>query len=185
MRNVFIVLSILLIPLTGVAQKGDSAERFEITPDGFTEHVIREYPGKTDSELYNGVLRWAAYTIANDESARKSDVKDQYLVYRTFVPQGISLENKGETLTWDVLFDVAFRFQNQKIRYDITIVEISSPKAPTFAYKGGPMQWSFFDENGNPKENTRKAREQINNIANDFIRGVSAYINSPRNEDSH
>lgn len=184
MKKLIFVATLLLIPVYGSAQANDTAERFEINPEGYTEHVIREYPGKTDSELYNAVLRWAAYAIANDEDARKSNVNNEYLVYRTFIPQGLQIEDNGRTYKWDVLFDVAFRFRNQEIRYDVTIVEISSPDAPTFSYMGGPAEWSFFDLNGNPKEATADARKQINDMANDFIRGVSSYVNSPREEDN-
>lgn len=184
MKNLQILLILLVLPLQLLAQEQTKQEsdHFEISPDGFENYVVREYPGKTDSELFMAVKRWAEYTIADTKEAMKKHITNQYLQYRTFIPQGIKLKNDGKIYTWDVLMDVAFRFENQKIRYDVKIMEVSSPEAPTFALNGGPMEWSFFDMQGNPRKVTAPAREQINNIANDFIRGVSAYVNRGEKE---
>ncbi|MFD1095749.1 hypothetical protein [Salegentibacter chungangensis] len=183
MKKLGFLLCILLVPFQLLAQEKMEAEKFQLSPEGFENYVVREYPGKTDSELFMAVKRWAEQAIANSKEAMKKHHTNQYLQYRVFVPQGIVLENDDEVYKWDVLFDVSFTFKDQHIRYDVKLMEVSSPDAPTFALNGSETQWSFFDLEGNPRKVTAEARKQVNNMANDFIRGVSSYVNMNAAED--
>ena len=154
-----------------------TAKKFTLSPAGFEDSVIREYPGKTDAELFFAAKMWAEFTISNPQEARTREIKNQYLEYQVFVPQSFSITDDGSTYTWDAMFDVAFRFENQKIRYDVEIVEISSPGAPAFSIVGGPKQWAFYSTNNKPYPLTSDARKILEDIVNDFIRGVSSYVN--------
>ncbi|MDT0689887.1 hypothetical protein RM549_08825 [Salegentibacter sp. F188] len=167
----------ILIPFISVSQSTNTADKFSITPEGFTQSVVREYTGKTDSDLYESIILWAKYTIDNYESAIVRDVSNEYIEFRMFVPQGIALEEDGEVYKWDVMMEVGFRLRDQEIRYDIGLVEVSSPDAPTFALEGAPNEWSFFDNDGQTRSLNEKSQEQINLIANNVIRSVSAYVN--------
>lgn len=172
-----IVFNILLIFMS-VSLFGQKVEdKFTLTPAGFNNSVIKEYPGKADSELYLSTKLWAERTIENTETAKTRDISDQYLEYRVFVPQAFSITDDGSTYTWDAMFDLAFRFANEKIRYDVEIVELSSSEAPTFALVGGPKQWAFYSLDKKPYPLTSDARKTMEEIVNDFIRGVSAFVN--------
>ena len=177
MKSLLAGLILLLVPSISVAQITNTADKFTITPDGFTQSVIREYPGKTGSFLYESILLWAKYTIDNYESAIVRSVPHEYLEFRMFVPQGIALKDDGEIFEWDVMMDVGFRIRDEEIRYDIGLVEVSSPEAPTFAFEAAPTEWSFFDSDGKTRSFNKKSQKQINEIANNIIRSVSAYVN--------
>ncbi|MDT0686501.1 hypothetical protein [Autumnicola psychrophila] len=177
MKSSIAGLILLLIPFISVSQITNTTDKFSITPEGFTQSVIREYSGKTDSDLHESIFLWAKYTIDNYEEALVRDVPYEYLEFRMFVPQGIVLEDNGEIYQWDVIMDVGFRLRDQEIRYDIGLVEVSSPDAPTFALEGDPTEWSFFDNDGKTRSFNKEAQEQINSIANNIIRSVSAYVN--------
>ncbi|MDT0678066.1 hypothetical protein [Autumnicola musiva] len=177
MRTDVIAILLLALPLGMMAQVTNTAEKFKVTPDGFTQSVIRDYPEKPDDDLYQSVIMWAKFTIDNYESAITRDIANQYLEFRMFVPQGIVLKDDGDVYEWDVMMDVSFRFKDEKIRFDVGLVEVSSPEAPTFAFVGPPNKWSFFDDDGETREFNRKSQEQINSIANNVIRSVSAYVN--------
>lgn len=170
-----IALICLLFPAIISAQK--IAEKFTLSPAGFEDSVIRDYPGKTDAELYFSTKMWAEYTVSNPTEAKTRDIKNQYLEYKVFVPQAFSIENKGKVLTWDAMFDVAFRFKDESIRFDVEMVEVSSPDASTFQIVGGMKDWAFYSENNEPYPLTSDARKTMESIVNDFIRGVSAYVN--------
>lgn len=176
MKSLLAGFIFLLIPIVSVSQT-NTAEKFSITPDGFAQSVVREYTGETDSDLYESILLWAKYTIDNYEEAIVRNVPYEYIEFRMFVPQGIALEDDGETYQWDVMMDVAFRLRDQEIRYDLGLVEVSSPDAPTFALEGAPTEWSFFDNDGKSRSFNEKSQKQINEIANNIIRSVSAYVN--------
>ncbi|MDT0650173.1 hypothetical protein [Autumnicola edwardsiae] len=177
MKSLLAGLLLVLIPFVSVSQNSGSADKFSITPEGFTQSVIREYPGKTDSALYESIILWAKYTIDNYEEAIVRNVPYEYLEFRMFVPQGIALKDNGETYQWDVMMEIGFRLRDQEIRYDIGLVEVSSPDAPPFAFEGAPNEWSFFDNDGKTRSFNKKSQEQINMIANNVIRSVSAYVN--------
>lgn len=164
-----------LLPFLLSAQK--IADKFTLSPAGFEDSVIREYPGKTDSELFLATKRWADNIISNPQDAISREVEDQYLEYKVFVPQAFSIKEKGQIFTWDAMFDVAFRYKDQNIRYDVEIVELSSPDAPTFQIVGGLNDWAFYAKNNQPYPLTSDARKIMEDIVNDFIRGVSAYVN--------
>ena len=170
-----ITILLLLFPVLLSAQK--TADKFTLSPAGFEDSVIREYPGKTDSELFLATKRWANNIISNPTEAISREVDNQYLEYKVFVPQAFSIENKGETYTWDAMFDVAFRYRDENIRFDVEIVEVSSPDAPSFQIVGGMNDWAFFAMNNEPYPLTTDARKILEETVYDFIRGVSAYVN--------
>lgn len=166
---------IFIFPVLLSAQ--ETAERFELGPEGFGQVVEMEYPGKTDTEIFEAVERWAEYMIANNEEALQEELNERYLQYRAFFPQGLRTSNDDTTIEWDVLLDIEFSITDQEIIYEIDIVEISSPEAGAFALEGDNTQWSFYDLQGQPREETKKAWEELNDIANNIIRGVSAFVN--------
>jgi len=170
-----IVIICLLLPFFMNGQK--IADKFTLSAAGFEDSVIREYPGKTDSELFLATKRWADNIISNPRDAMSREVEDQYLEYKVFVPQAFTIEDDGNSFTWDAMFDLAFRYRDENIRYDIEIVELSSPDAPTFQIVGGMDDWAFYAENNQPYPLTSDARKIMEEIVNDFIRGVSAYVN--------
>jgi len=175
MKNIVYILLFCFIGFNANSQK--IADKFTLSPAGFEDSVIREYPGKTDSRLYMAARRWAENIISNTNEAKSRDIEDEYLEYKVFVPQAFSITDNGDTYTWDAMFDLAFRFQDQKIRYDVEIVELSSPDAPTFQIVGGRNDWAFYAENNQPYPLTSDARKIMEETVNDFIRGVSAYVN--------
>ncbi|MCM8570834.1 hypothetical protein NE848_15665 [Gramella jeungdoensis] len=176
MRILILKICIFLFVLPLFSQK--TADKFTLSPAGFEDSVIREYPGKTDSELFLAAKMWAEFTVDNPQEARTREINDQYLEYRVFVPQAFSIVDDGDEYTWDAMFDVAFRFENQKIRYDVEIVEITSPDAPAFQIVGGLKDWAFYSSiNGEAYPLTQDAKKTMEDIVNDFIRGVSSYVN--------
>lgn len=172
-----LAISILTFLFTLNLYSQKTAEKFTLSSAGFEDSVIREYPGKTDSELFLATKRWADNIISNAQDAQTREVNDQYLEYKAFVPQAFTIKDNGNSYTWDAMFDVAFRFTNEKIRYDVEIVEVSSPDAPTFQIIGGLNDWAFYSLNGEPYPLTQDAKKVMEDIVNDFIRGVSAYVN--------
>lgn len=170
-----IALVCMLFPFILSAQK--VADKFSLSPAGFEDSVVREYPDKPASNLFLATRRWADNMISNPQNAISREVEDQYLEYKVFVPQAISIENQGKTFTWDAMFDLAFRFKDDHIRFDVEIVELSSPNAPTFQIIGGTNDWAFYALNNQPYPLTSPARKTLEEIVNDFIRGVSAYVN--------
>ena len=170
-----IALICLLLPAFLSAQK--IADKFTLSPAGFEDSVIRDYPGKSDSELFLATRRWADNIISNPKEAISREVENQYLEYKVFVPQAFSIKDDGQTFTWDAMFDLAFRFKDESIRFDVEMVEVSSPDAPTFQIVGGMKDWAFYAENNKPYPLTSDARKTMEEIVNDFIRGVSAYVN--------
>ena len=176
MRILTLNILLILFSVNMIAQK--TADKFTLSQAGFEDSVIREYPGKTDSELFLAAKMWAEFTVDNPQQAKTREIKDQYLEYRVFVPQAFTINDNGDEYTWDAMFDVAFRFENQKIRYDVEIVEITSPDAPAFQIVGGLKDWAFYSSvNGEPYPLTQDAKKTMEDIVNDFIRGVSAYVN--------
>ena len=171
-----ILIICLLLPFMHNAQK--VADKFTLSTAGFEDSVIKEYPGKSDSELFLAAKMWAEYTISNAQESKVRDIKDQYLEYKVFVPQAFTIKDDGRSYTWDAMFDLAFRFEDEKIRFDVEIVEISSPDAPAFQIVGGTKDWAFYSSmNSEPYPLTSEARMIMEDIVNDFIRGVSAYVN--------
>ena len=169
------LILLLLFPMLLTAQK--VADKFTLSPAGFEDSVIREYPGKKDSELYLSTKIWANNIISNSRDAISRDITDQYLEYKVFVPQIFTITDEGNTYTWDAMFDLAFRYKDGYIRYDVEIVELSSPDAPAFQIVGGRNDWAFYAENNQAYPLTSKAKSIMEETVNDFIRGVSAYVN--------
>lgn len=170
-----IAIICLLFPALLSAQK--IADKFTLSPAGFEDSVVREYPGKSDEELFLATRRWADNIISNPNEAISREIENQYLEYKVFVPQAFSIESKGQTFTWDAMFDLALRYKDGFIRYDVEMVEVSSPDAPTFQIVGGMNDWAFYAENNQPYPLTSDARATMEEIVNDFIRGISAYVN--------
>ncbi len=175
MKNSFVIILFTFCSVVLNAQQ--IADKFTLTPAGFSESVLREYPGKTDSKLFEGAKMWAINAIDNTEDAITREITDRYLEYQVFAPQAFSIKDNGTVYTWDAMFDLAFRFEDERIRYDVEIVEVSSPDAPAFQIVGGPNDWAFYTLDNEPIPLTSDARKVMEDIVNDFIRGVSAYIN--------
>ncbi|TRO66622.1 hypothetical protein [Christiangramia sabulilitoris] len=170
-----LLILFFMLPAFLSAQK--IADKFTLSPAGFEDSVIRDYPGKSDSDLFLATRRWASNMISNPKDAISREVENQYLEYKVFVPQAISIKDNGQVYTWDAMFDLAFRYKDGSIRYDVEIVELSSPEAPTFQIVGGRDDWAFFALNNEPYPLTTDARMVLEETVNDWIRGVSAYVN--------
>lgn len=175
MKRFAFTLLMIAIPLQMLGQK--IADKFTLSPAGFEDSVIKEYPGKEDSDLFLATKMWGDYTLSNSEEAITRSIQDQYLEYRAFAPQAFSITDDGRTYTWDALFDFAMRFKDGEIRYDIEIVEISSPDAPAFSIVGGPKDWAFYSTTNEAYPLTTDARKTLEDTVNDFIRGISSYVN--------
>ncbi len=177
-----ITLLLLLIPLFSIAQV--EVDHFEITPDGVNGYVVKEYPGKSSAELFNAAKRWAEYTINKAEEANKSVIENEYLDYTIIFPAALPNNIEGSNSGYDAKLKVEFRFKENKIRYDVNLLNVMDAAYTPFSLKGGFLTWSFYKNNGEAKSNMNNAIAGLNELSNRIITEVENYIeNKSKNND--
>jgi len=181
MKNLIKLFTVVLLVSLTSSFAQQKVETFKITPDGFNGYVVKSFDGKSETEIYNSIKKWAEYNINNSSESKNSDIVNEYIGYDIIVKNGIVVKQMGTYIKWDVKFNIKFRIKGDKVRFDVNItsMKLNNPTRyhkDDFYFKADVLNWSFFKNNGKPKKNTKDARDTIEIIANGLVNGVSDTI---------
>ena len=182
MRNLLLVF-FLLVSIFANAQFKLTSEGFVSQADSSKRYIVYNFDGYDAKRLYTSVLKTitANYKSASDVM---NNVENEMINIR-----GVQSKYVGIRMPFIPLYDLAYnfiiQFKDNKIRFDAPIIKctfISDGKERELEIKGGANTYSFFKNNGNPKE--KKAIERVESFFNNLVERICADIkNEDKNDD--
>ena len=181
MKKLVLLLALAIGSFVSNAQ--EEVEKFEVTPEGVNGYVVEEFEGLSAPELYKKVNEWAQYNLGSADKAKRSQIENEYLKYKVYQPQVFTVKQGLTNMTYDLDETVEFRFKDGKVRVDITIDDITydgQSGVIRMHLKGGFTTWSFYKNNGKPKNQTAEALQELNTHLNSIVSRVTDFINGKR-----
>ena len=108
----------LLIGFCGFAQETE----FKFSKEGFTDFVVTEVPGKTQSELYKKAIDWVAVTYKNPKEVIKAQIENDYIRI-TGVSDNLLLFNAMGKKYYSADYTIEISFKDGKYKFEVLNLE--------------------------------------------------------------
>ncbi len=116
---------------------------FKFAKEGFTDYVVTNCEGKTQSDLYKKTLDWISTTYKNPKEVIKAQIENDYIRIEGFKSNMLCIKSLGILTCFDVRYQIEISFKDGRYKFDVTRVEQYS--SPSQYSSGG---WSDFPING-------------------------------------
>jgi hypothetical protein len=110
------------------------AQEFEITPNGLKEkttgknYAVIIAEGKTASQLYNSTIKYININYKNPQEVIKSDLKNEYIKWETYVPVIGMINNTFISVAADATITMQLFFKDGKAKFEIVSQDIRNSK---------------------------------------------------------
>ena len=119
---------------------------FKFTKEGFTDYVVTNCEGKTQSDLYKKTLDWISTTYKNPKEVIKAQIENEYIRIEGFKSSMLCIKSLGILTCLDVRYQIEISFKDGRYKFDVIRVEQYS--SPSKYSSGG---WFDFPINGDEK----------------------------------
>ncbi|EKT4550857.1 DUF4468 domain-containing protein [Flavobacterium psychrophilum] len=116
---------------------------FKFVKEGFTDYIVTNCEGKTQSDLYKKTLDWISTTYKNPKEVIKAQIENDYIRIEGFKSNMLCIKPLGILNCSDVRYQIEISFKDGRYKFDVTRVEEYS--SPSKYSSGG---WSDFPING-------------------------------------
>lgn len=140
-------------------------DKLEVNNIGVVGYLVKEYPNKTESEIYNSLKEWVSYNLTNPEFATKSTIKNKYLVFNLRRAGFIYQNNKK---LYELDLRIESRIKKNKLRIDIFILSINHVRdydLKLHLQKRGHFQ-TLYNSKGKARKSFNKIRQSLNDELN-------------------
>ncbi|RKS00466.1 DUF4468 domain-containing protein [Flavobacterium sp. 102] len=121
-----------------------SQDKFELTPEKFTDYVVCNFEGKTEIDLYIKSMQWLEVTYKNPKEVLKGNIENDYIRFTGSKSNLYCINALGRTC-YDVRYTIELVFKDGKIKFDVIDLEYL---APSSQYSAGG--WSSLPLMTNP-----------------------------------
>lgn len=108
-------------------------EKFEVTPNGLVDKnnnnnsfVVITTPDKNANELYSNVISYINSTYKNPNEVIVGKIENEYVKFKTFVPNAMRVKNGGAKVTCNMEYLTAVTVKDGKVKFEITSISIKS-----------------------------------------------------------
>ena len=161
----------LLIGFSGFAQETE----FKFSKEGFTDYVVTEVPGKTQSELYKKAIDWVAVTYKNPKEVIKAQIENDYIRI-TGVSDNLLLFNAMGKKYYSADYTIEISFKDGKYKFDVTSVNLlgtnSEPKMELQNMN------EYYKSNGEIKSTYKYFPDTFPKFFNDLNKELEAFLKS-------
>jgi hypothetical protein len=81
---------------------------------------------KTTAELYQNAIKYVNENYKNPKEVINGYTEDEYLRFKTYVPQFTKVNNGGVKLDVSMEYTTELRFKDGKVRFEITALSITA-----------------------------------------------------------
>lgn len=149
---------------------------FNFTKDGFTDFVVTECPGKTQSELYKKSIDWIAVTYNNPKEVLKAQIENDYIRFEGS-SKGLVTISSLMTFSYPTTYQVEVSFKDGKYKFDV--VEVKYYIAPSQYGSGG---WYNFDIDNTSVANYYNKKGEIKGTFKRMPEALTSFFNRLNNE---
>lgn len=171
------VIIALFIGFIGFAQETE----FKFLKEGFTDYVVTEVPGKTQSELYKKAIDWVSVTYKNPKEVIKAQIENDYVRIEGSAGKLVCI-NSMMNFCYDTRYQIEISLKDGKYKFDLTKLEYYI--APSQYGPGGWYDYQltdmneYFKENGDPKGKFKKNIPEIVSHFNNLNKSLSDFLKS-------
>jgi hypothetical protein len=137
-KIIYILLVTVLVTNLSFSQETE----FKFTKEGFTDYVVTNCEGKTQSDLYKKTLDWVSTTYKNPKEVIKAQIENDYIRIEGFKSSMLCIKSLGIMTCFDVRYQIEISFKDGRYKFDVTRIEQYSPSSQ---YSSGG--WSDFPIN--------------------------------------
>jgi hypothetical protein len=107
---------------------------FKFSKDGFTDFVITQCEGKTQTELYKKALDWVSVTFKNPKEVTKAQIENDYIRIEGSSSSLICLNILGKKFN-NATYQIEISFKDGKYKFDV--IEVKQYTEPSQYSSGG------------------------------------------------
>jgi hypothetical protein len=158
---------ILLLICVSIKSQGQEVERMEILAEGINGFLVKEFPNKTEVEIFKSVKDWTEYNIHNADFATNSQVENEFISFKVNQVGVVNFKNKS---AWNLNLYVEIRIKPEKLRIDIELLEIDGilENTNSLLVQGRDVILGLYKKNGDAVKGYESTREDINRVLNEF-----------------
>ena len=167
-----IIFSILI--LISVNCLSQEVSEFKLTENGLNGYVVNTVSDNSAESLYNNVDNWSKKSLYNPKYSKKASIENDYLRFKIRLLNALQWHGRH-----DVTILLETRFKENKIRYDISIIDISGGNVNI---KYDWIGWSLFKKDGTQTNSAKKATEELNAEFNLLIEEITSFVKKEKND---
>jgi hypothetical protein len=161
--------SLLLLSTLSSSQQTE----FKFTKNGFTDFVVTQVDGKTQSDLYKKVLDWVQVTYRNPKEVLKAQIENDYVRIEGSKSNSLCTKALGMATCWDIRYQIEIYVKDGKYKFDVIRLEFYL-KATQYSSGG----WYDFPINGTDYSAYYKESGEIKNAYKLYPEGLETTFNS-------
>ena len=167
----------LLIGFCGFAQETE----FKFSKEGFTDYVVTEVPGKTQSELYKKAIDWVSVTYKNPKEVIKAQIENDYIRIEGS-KDGLVCIQTMMNFCYLTRYQIEISLKDGKYKFDL--IKLEYYIAPSKYGAGGWYDYQltdmkeYFKDNGEPKGRFKKNMPQLTAYFNQLNKELFEFLSS-------
>lgn len=181
MKKVFFAVTFFAGLATIQAQ---SSAQFTLTPEGFSDYVVTDVPGKSQADLYKKTIEWISTAVKHPTEKIVSKTENQKIVFEG-TDKIVSL-NGAMKLSYESRYQIEVSFKEGKYKFDLLKLEYNTPRTAH-----GPGGWRdfeltdvgvYFTKQGELRPANKfhsEIPEYFNNLNNDLKRYIESGAKLP------
>lgn len=170
---------LFLLFVFGVSYSQES--EFKFTKEGFTDFVVSECAGKTQTELYKKSIDWLAVTYKNPKEVLKAQIENDYIRFEGSAPGLVTLVNLM-TFTYPTTYQVEVSFKDGKYKFDVTEIKYYIARSQYSA--GGWYDFdikettAYYNKKGEIRATYKNMPESLTNYFNNLNNEMKSFFMS-------
>ena len=179
MRNLLLG-ALLLLSTLSFSQETE----FKFTKNGFTDFVVTQVDGKTQSDLYKKVLDWVQVTYKNPKEVLKAQIENDYIRIEGFKSNVLCIKFLGMLDCSDIRYQIEIYVKDGKYKFDVIRLEFYTKPTKYNNYVGGwndfpinSIDYSFmYKDSGEIRNNYKLYPESIETTFNSLNISLKEFI---------
>jgi hypothetical protein len=179
MKKIILVLSMLTFSISIFSQETE----FKFQKDGFTDFIVTNCDGKTQSELFKKTLDWVLLTYKNPKEVIKAQIENEYIRIEGSSSNLVCFNAMGKSCDL-ARYTIEISFKDGKYKFDVI-------KNIEYLYQSGWVEirldkTELYYNNKGEIRNNYKYFPEIAEYFNNLNRELKDFImkgNQPNNKD--
>lgn len=160
-KIIYLLLATISISNTSFGQETE----FKFTKEGFTDYVVTQCEGKTQTELYKKALDWVSVTYKNPKEVIKAQIENDYIRIEGSSDNLLCKKVLLSTMCDNAKYQIEISFKEGKYKFDI--INISGYSTGS-QYSSGGWYDVKFDNMSEYYKNNGEIRSMYKNYPSLF-----------------
>jgi hypothetical protein len=155
---------------------------FTMSKEGFTDYVVTQCEGKSQSEIYKKTLDWLNVTYKNPKEVLKANLENDYVRFEGSSPSLVCLSSLGMKTCYNTKYQIEVSFKEGKYKFDIIEIQyyVNSSQYSPGGWSQFPMVGMeyYYNKKGEIKSTFKNFPEFIPPYFNDLNKSLHDFVMS-------